>query len=832
MAASPATPVATSPAQGLAGIAASACFHCGETLPAAPSRLHVDGGVRDFCCDGCAAAAQWIRDARLDDYYRLRSQPASRVPASADDLALWDRAEVLAEHARAVPGGRELTLLTDGMRCAACAWLIDRAIAREPGVLEVSANAVTGRIRIAWDPARTPLSSPLRRLLALGYRPYLATGEASERARRSERNRWLLRLGVAGLGAMQAMMFAEALFFGDAASGETGTMSIPMRDFLRWVTFLVATPVVFYSGWPFLSGCVRELRHRRLGMDTLIATSTLLAYFASVVETVRGGPQVWYDAAVMFVFLLLAARMLEQRVRSAATAQVDALARARPAFAARETADGSRELVPPAMLASDDIIRIAAGEAVPADGVLLDAEAGFSESLLTGEADTVRKAAGAPVFAGSVCRERPARVRVTATGPATRLSQLAHLVEQAQAHRPPVAQAADRIATWFVLLLLVTAVIIYLAWRAHDPSRAFEVTLAFVVISCPCALSLSVPAALAAANGALAKLGVLPVRADALARLARVSDVVLDKTGTLSDDKPELSEIAVFAGMDRTQALRLAVALERDSLHPLAAAFLHAAPGAAPAPAVALDSVAHAGQGIEATVDGVRWRLGHAPYACNGADDGAIWLGDGRRAFARFVVREHGRGDAPAALEALRELGLAVHLSSGDAPEAVNRFASALGITDAHARQSPEAKLAYVRHLQAQGRGVAMVGDGINDAPVLAGANVSIAMGEGAALAQRAADLVLTSPSLARIPAAIALARRTGRIVRQNLAWALAYNLLALPLAAMGLVTPWIAALGMTLSSLTVTLNALRLARIGTLPGGNRRDPGIREVRA
>ena len=831
MAALSAPPVDTAPAQRLAGLAASACFHCGEAVPASPARLLVDGAVRDFCCNGCAAAAQWIRDARLDDYYRLRSQPAGRVSADEDDLALWDRDEVLAGHARVVPGGRELTLLTDGMRCAACAWLIDRAIAREPGVLEVSANAVTGRIRIAWDPSRTPLSSPLRRLFALGYRPYLATGEASERARRGERNRWLLRLGIAGLGAMQAMMFAEALFFG-GDSGDAGAMSVPMRDFLRWVTFLVATPVVFYAGWPFLSGCARELRHRRLGMDTLIAISTLLAYFASVIETVRGGPQVWYDAAVMFIFLLLAARMLEQRVRSAATAQVDALARARPAFATRETADGSRELVPPALLASDDIIRIAAGEAVSADGVLLDGEAGFSESLLTGEADAVRKAPGAPVFAGSVCQERPARVRVTATGAATRLSQLAHLVEQAQAHRPPLAQVADRIATWFVFLMLLAAVIIYLAWRAHDPSRAFEVMLAFVVISCPCALSLSVPAALAAANGALAKLGVLPVRADALERLARVSDVVLDKTGTLSDGKPVLSEVTVFAGMERVQALRLAVALERDSLHPLAAAFMDIDPGSATVPAVASDSVAHPGQGIEATVDDVRWRLGHAPYACDGVDDGALWLGDGRQAFARFVVRERGREDAPAAMDALRELGLSVHLSSGDATHAVNGFADALGIANAHARQSPEAKLAYVRSLQAQGRGVAMIGDGINDAPVLAGANVSIAMGEGAALAQRAADLVLTSPSLSRIPAAISLARRTGRIVRQNLAWALAYNLLALPLAAMGLVTPWIAALGMTLSSLLVTLNALRLARIGRSNQFHRREVEIREVRA
>jgi len=816
MAAVPAPTAVTAVTATASSHAAAVCFHCGDALPAAPARLRVDGIERTFCCDGCAAAAQWIRDAQLDDYYRLRSEPATRVGEDDADLALWDREEVIAEHACNIPGGRELTLLTDGMRCAACAWLIDRALAREPGVLEVSANAVTGRIRIAWDPARTALSLPLRRLLALGYRPYLATGEASERARRSERNRWLLRLGIAGLGAMQAMMFAEALVWGSTSQDGTGTMSQAMRDFLRWVTFLISTPVVFYAGWPFLAGCARELRHRRLGMDTLIATSTLLAYFASVVETVRGGPQVWYDAAVMFVFLLLAARMLEQRVRRVATAQVDALARARPAFATRERADGTRELVPLAALAVGDIVRIAAGESVAADGVLLDTDAGFEESLLTGEAHAVRKTVGMPVFAGTVCRERPARIRVTATGSTTRLSQLARLVEQAQAHRPPLAVAADRIAAWFVFALLACAVVVFFAWHVYEPTRAFEVTLALLVISCPCALSLAVPAALAAANGALAKLGVLPVREDALERLAGVSDVVFDKTGTLSDGEPELGSIATYADMGHDQALQIAIALERDSGHPLARAFLRL-PHVDGEAAVATEVIAHAGYGIEGTVGTARWRLGHAGFACGGEDDGALWLGDGAHSFARFDLCEHERDDARAALDRLRDEGLALHLSSGDAPGTVGRLAARLAIDDVHARQTPEDKLAFVHRLQQQGRHVAMIGDGLNDAPVLAGADVSIAMGAGAALAQRAADLVLTSPSLTRIPAAIALARRTRVIVRQNFAWAIGYNVLALPLAAAGLVTPWMAALGMTLSSLLVTLNALRLARTGAL---------------
>ena len=785
-------------------IPVAACYHCGEPLPDLPVHQQWEGVEQAFCCQGCAAAAEWIRHSDLGDYYQLRSAAAMRVGTEPQDLSIWDRDELLDEHSHRIEGGREIILLTDGMRCAACAWLIDRALAREDGVLDSTANAVTGRIRISWDPQRAALSQLLQRLSLLGYRPYLAGGEASERARLADRRRWLLRLGIAGLGAFQAMMLAEALYL-----DVNNTMPLPTRDFFRWLTFLVSTPVVFYSGWPFLIGAWRELRNRHLGMDTLIASSTLLAYFASLVETIRGGPHVWYDAAVMFVFLLLAARMLEQRARNIATAQVDALARARPAFATRERADGERESVPLTALQIDDIVRVAAGESVPADGVLLDTQAMFEEALLTGESSPVSKAVGAPVYAGTICREHPARLRVTEVGSATRLSQLARLVDQAQAHRPPIAQVADRIGSRFVAGLLLCAVAVYVFWHFHQPERAFEVTLALLVISCPCALSLSVPAALAAAHGALARLGVLATRPDALETLSKATDIVFDKTGTLSDAQPGLGSVEVFGDLQARDALAIAAALERDSGHPIAAAFAVAA--RADQQAQQVETVT--GRGVQGRVAGVHWYLGRADFAAGREDDGFLWLGDGQRGVARFSLHESPREDADSALRELQAQGLQVHLASGDGAEAVQRLADSLGITQAHARQTPEDKLALVRELQAQGRIVAMVGDGLNDAPVLAGADVSLAMGEGAPLAQRAADLVLTGATLMRIPAAILLARRTRAIIVQNLGWAMAYNLIALPVAAMGWVTPWLAALGMALSSLIVTVNALRLTR-------------------
>ena len=789
------------------------CFHCAEALPAQPVRVEVDGEPRALCCDGCSAAAVWIREARLTDYDQLRREAADRVGTERADYAAWDREDVVADHARTLDdGSREITVLTDGMRCAACAWLIDKALRREAGIEDIVANAVTGRVRIRWQPQATPLSRPLSRMAALGYRPYLATGLVREEARRRERNRWILRMGIAGLGAMQAMMFAEALYLDTA-----GEMSPATRDFFRWITFLVATPVVFYSGWPFLEGMWRELRHRRLGMDTLIATSTLLALGASVIETVRHGVHVWYDAAVMFVFLLLAARMIEQGARKAASAQVDALARARPLLATRETGgddEAGREQVLVSQLQPGDIVRVAPGEPVPSDGELLQAGA-FDEALLTGESTPVPKRAGEPVFAGSLVIDVPARLRVTHTGAQTRLSELARLVDQAQAERPRMAQLADRIAHRFVVLLLVSALLVYVGWRIYDPARAFEVTLAVLVVSCPCALSLAIPSALAAAHGALSKIGVLGVREDALDRLAAVDTVVFDKTGTLTDGQPRINHVEVMQGLSQASAIDIAQALERDSRHPLARAF-QAWPATRRLQASGVRQVP--GQGIEGEIDGRRWKLGQAAFAAQGAlDEGhALWLGDGERVHARFVLAERVREDAGSAVHALRDAGLAVELASGDGDAAVAAMARGLDIPRHAARQAPEDKLARVRALQAAGHRVAMIGDGINDAPVLAGADVSLAMGEGAALAQRAADFVVTGSRLVRIPQAIAIARRTRAVIRQNLGWATAYNLVALPLAATGHVTPWMAALGMALSSLLVTLNALRLTKVPT----------------
>lgn len=783
-----------------------ACHHCGEPLPAVPVLAGFKGAQRAFCCGGCAGAARFIEQAGLGDYYKLREEQGRRVGEDAQDYSAFDREDVLAEHSR-VPGEapdcRELTLIVDGMRCAACSWLIDRALGTLEGVEDVQSNAISGRVRLRWRPSQLRLSSALERLAGLGYAPHLSPGEGLERARAAERRQLLLRLGVAGLGSLQAMMFAEALYLDFA-----NQMAPATRDFFRWITFGVSAPVVFYAGWPFLAGMVSEFRQRRLGMDTLIGSSVLLAYFASLVETLRGGAHVWFDAAVMFVFFLLVARYLERMARQRANAAVDALAQARPALAWKLDLSDEAVQVPVAALAVGDRVRVPVGEALPADGKLDMPAAEVDEALLSGESTPVAKRAGDEVYAGSIARLQPLHLRITRTGQDTRLSHLTQLVERAQNARPRVAQIADRVAGHFVAALLVSAAATFAVWWQIHPERAFEVMLAVLVVSCPCALSLAIPAALATAGNTLTKLGALPLRGDALSDLAEVDTVLLDKTGTLTTGSPQIARVELLGDLDAEAFNRIAAALERDAGHPLARAFA----GIAAPRAEAIEVTA--GAGVAGDVEGRRWRIGHAGFAAGlDRDLPGIWLGDGRRAIARFELVDVPRSDAQDAIDALRAQGLRVEVLSGDAPEAVEATARALGIERWSARATPESKLARLRELQAQGHRVLMLGDGINDAPVLGGADVSIALACGAPMAHRAADIVLSGERLMRLPQVVQLARRTRRMIRENLAWALVYNAIALPFAAAGWVTPWIAALGMAGSSLLVTLNALRLGR-------------------
>jgi Cu2+-exporting ATPase len=786
------------------------CFHCGEAVPdGLDLRVTIGSERRPVCCEGCKAAAEFIRDAGLADYYRFRDAPAPRPDTVADDAwATYDRPEIQARLVTVAGDTSSVNLLLEGMRCPACSWLVEQRLERAPGVACIAVNPATARARLEWRTGATTLSALLRAIHGLGYRPHvLGAADTLEVAVR-ERRVALKRLAVAGFGMMQVMMFAVGLYAG-AFEG----MDPVLREYLRLVSLLVATPVLFYSGRPFIEGAWRTLRARQLGMDVPVSVALILAYSASVWNTFRGGGEVYFDSVTMFIFLLLLGRFTEMTARHHAGSTSDALVRLVPASALR-VRDGRQERVAVADLAVGDEVVVPAGEAFPVDGRLLEGGTSADESLLTGESVTVAKTAGDMLIGGSINTGRPVRMAVTAVGHATVLAGIVRLLERAQTERPGIARLADRWATGFVAAVLLGTVAVAAAWLVVDPSRAFEVVLAVLVVTCPCALSLATPTAITAATASLARRGLLVTRADAVEALSRVDTVVFDKTGTLTAGKPSIRARQALGPLSEGECLRLAAALEQSSSHPLASAFRQVA-GPLPA-ASAVDY--EPGLGIEAVVAGRRHRIGRRDFVAALAGprelpDTGLYLGRDGEWLARFEVEDAIRPGTAGAVAELRALGLEPVIASGDHAEAVESAAAATGISRRHARLAPQDKLRLLESLEASGHRAAMVGDGINDAPVLAAARVSIAMGAGASLAQTSADMVLMARGLEALPEAVRLSRKTVRIIRQNLAWSAAYNLGALPLAALGLIPPWLAAIGMSASSLLVVANAWRLAR-------------------
>ncbi len=792
----------------------SSCFHCQEPIPAGLDlRARVRGDLHAVCCIGCRAAAEWIAGLGLDDYYRVREAPAPRAHA-VGDYAGWDRPGLARLHVRSRDATHaEVVVLVDGLRCAACAWLIERAIGALDGVHEIGVNTAARRVVLVFDPTVAPLSTLLAALARLGYAAHPLTAEAIDAARRRETRDALKRLVVAGLGAMQAMMYAVALY-----AGVFDGIDPAVRDFFRWLGFLVATPVVLYSAQPFFAGAWREARARRLSMDTPVALAITAIYVASLVETLRGGHEIYFDSVSMFVLFLLAGRFVEMRARHRAGDVVDAFARLQPALAERLVGE-TTETVGVHELAAGDVVRVAAGSTVPADGELAGAACRIDESLVSGEATPRRRVAGEAVVAGSLVVDGPAEIVVRRTGADTVLAGIVRLVTRAASERPRLARLADQRAARFVARVFVLTLLTALAWSWIDPSRAFAASLAVLVVSCPCAFALAVPAALTRAVAVLARRGVLVVEADALEALARVDRIVFDKTGTLTEPTIDVAAIEVRRGT-RADAIAKAAALEEGSAHPLAAALRRAAGTEAGAYVIASrDEIAAAG--VEAVVDGVRHRLGRAGFALGlcaadkvavAVEDGdALVLADADGVIARFPVVERVRDGVVPLLAALRGDGVKVAILSGDAAARVALVANRLGIDDWRADVRPEDKLGHLRAMRANGHVVAMVGDGANDAPVLAGADVAIAIGEGASLAHASSGILLATPCLEAIAEARAVAQRMLVTLRRNLAWALGYNLSVVPLAALGFVPPWLAAIGMSASSVVVLLHSLRI---------------------
>lgn len=815
------------------------CYHCGLPIPAdVDLGVAIDGEQRAMCCAGCQAVAQAIVASGLADYYRNRDampeSPREALPAALGELGLFDHADFQKSFVRELGADeREASLLLEGITCSACIWLNEQHLARLPGVLAADINYATRRARVRWDEKRIHLSAILAAVAAIGYRAYPYDPARSETLARDERRAALWRVFVAGFGMMQVMMYAVPVYF-----ARDGDMSADAEQLMRWASLVLTLPVVFYSAAPFFRGAWRDLRLARVGMDTPVAIGVGAAFAASVWATITASGQVYFDSVTMFVFFLLGGRFLEMTARQKAVGVAEALARLLPAFAERLPGfPGKRdpERVIVADLVAGDAVLVRAGETIPADGRVLEGASTASEALLTGESAPVAKRVGDAVIGGAQNIDSPLVVEVEAVGDATRLSAIIRLMERAACEKPRLVEFADRVASRFIGVVLLLAAATAGVWLYLDPAQALWVTVSMLVVTCPCALSLATPLALTVASGALARDGVLVTRAHAIETLAQATHFVFDKTGTLTQGRMRLLDVVPLARLDRAAALAWAAALERDSEHPLARALRDAAAGEHSSAPVVAELRNTPGSGVAALVDGRAIRLGRPEFvaelhgqplpvlpdagedvagaAAAGSVDTLVALGDESGWLAVFRIGDALRPEAAALVASLRAAGRRVTLATGDAWPAARVVAGALGIDDVQAAMSPQAKRDFVAALQARGEIVAMLGDGINDAPVLAQAQVSLAMGEGAPLARTQADLLLLSGNLDHLRDGIVLARRTGRVIRENLAWAVIYNALALPLAMAGMVSPWLAGIGMSASSLLVALNSLRLQR-------------------
>lgn len=788
------------------------CFHCG--LPASPNlTADINGENRAFCCIGCQAVAQAISGRGLGDFYRFRESTGVRPQTPAARFDAYDLPEVqedFVEHL--ADGSTTANLSVGGIGCAACVWLIEKHLGAIPGVLQVQVNASSHRARIRMQPERIRTSGLFVALHAIGFIPEPLTGRTElELWQRGQRD-YLLRMAVAGIGMMQAGMVAVALHAGDLQG-----MDPHWEHLLRWVNLLLTLPIMLFSAQPFFKGALRALRLGHLVNDVSISLALILAFSASVYATVTQSGDVYFDSVAMFAFFLLLGRYLEKRARYENFKSSARFRQLLPGTVNRVDEEGAVAVLPLKHLHRGDQLLVLPGAVFPCDGEVVDGSSEADESLLTGEATPCPKTVGDPVFAGTYNGGTPLRILVRALGQNTRLAAIEQLVQQAEQQRPRQVALADFIAARFVAAVLALAAATGIAWYWLDPARAFWIALSVLVVSCPCALSLATPTVLTVAIGRLRQMGVLVTGGQVFDTLHGVTRVVFDKTGTLTDGALCWVETRPLAQLPPERLNAIAAALELGSSHPIARAFAEFPPVGDVAQRASV-----AGAGVSGLIAGVIYRLGTPAYAWPQSPPGypspGLWLllADQTQPLGWIRLQDRLRDSSRACVDQLRDLGCEPLLLSGDRPENVAAVAETLGIREWHGGLLPADKLARVRELQAAGQRVLMVGDGINDLPVLGGADVSCAMGSATRLAQTKADCVLLGENLQQIPAALRLARQVRYTIRQNLTWAILYNLGAIPLAAAGWVPPWLAAIGMSASSVVVVVNSLRVGKVRT----------------
>ncbi|CAM2939875.1 heavy metal translocating P-type ATPase [Pseudoalteromonas distincta] len=789
----------------------NSCFHCLESVPNGFSAsVIIDDKAQPMCCIGCQAVAQNIVDQGMTDYYKYRTVRAGKVeqlvPEQLAFIKSYDNEDIQDEFIATNDNISEVLLSVEGITCAACAWLIEKQLLNLNTVKRVDVNTSTNRAMIQWDKTSTPLSEVITSLAKIGYKAYPFQADTEAQQKQQTAKAYIRRLGVAGLMTMQVMMFAFAMYFG-MFSG----MDSNFEQYFRWISLVLASPVVLYSALPFLTNAINGLKAKQLNMDLPVSLAIFGAFGASCYATFMEVGEVYFESVCMFTFLLLLGKYLEFRARLKASEFTANLQKLLPLTARTINESGDELIIAAKKLKLNDVVLIKAGETIPADGELVKGKTTVDESMMTGEHQPVTKFIGHNVYAGCVNHDGVIEIKINKIGQNTLLNQIIRLQHNALTKRPKLVEITDKVAQWFIACLLIFASLTAIGWYQIDPEHAFWITISVLVATCPCALSLAIPTALTCAVATLTRKGVLIKQAHVLETLSQITLFAFDKTGTLTQGKFSLNEVDIIDKQyTKTQILDIAARLERYSEHPIASAFDEITLAHHN-----LDNVeVHPGLGISAQDATHHYAIGKSGWFDSKKSNAQASLYINKQVVARFYFVDKVKNDAKKLIESLQSQNLTCHMLTGDASDAGQKVAKQLKLESVQSGCSPQDKQTAVEQWSSKKEVVAMVGDGVNDSPVFASAHLSIAMETGADISKNSADVVLLNSDLASIDHLLNVAKQTRRIIKQNLALSLLYNASILPLAALGLVAPWMAVIGMSASSIIVISNSLRLLKL------------------
>lgn len=800
------------------------CYHCDEVIPPGfHAELTIADQPQSFCCYGCFAIAETIVSGGLEKFYQHRTQSAEKPDelkqSQEAELQLYDDPALQTDFVTTEEDLSEAYLSIGSITCAACIWLLEREVNKIDGVYNFTINHTTHRASLSWQQDSCLLSTILLKIRKLGYKVHPYQEDLARKQAQTEKKTAIFRIAVAGIAAMQSMMLSVPLYLGSFSGIDPEYVAL-----FRWVSLIMCTPVVFFSALPFFKAAWRDIQTRHLTMDLPVSLAIASAFTASAYVTLFTHSQldsdVYFDSVAMFTFFLLLGRFFEMQARHKHLNSDADINQLLPATAIIKTAEG--EISKPAhKIELGDVVIIRQGQVAPVDGFVVEGYSRFDESALTGEFLPIDKTLGSMISGGTANVENTVWVKTSATQQHSRVAAIIRMLDQAQSEKPQTVQLADIVASYFVAFVLLAATLVGGYWYFTAPEAVFTTVLSILVVTCPCALSLATPTAMTTINTFLRNKGLLITKSHTLEAMNSTSDIIFDKTGTLTEGRIQLNATHTFGDTNSDTALCIAASLESHSQHPIAQAFKPYFKQSAEQVSTRL------GLGLEGLYEGSNYRLGNLEFALNNTNAPeklqkhagiCVYLSQKDQAseyqiIAQFILSDTLRDESLNCVQAFQQQGIKVHILSGDHLASVQETAKQLDIKQFKAAQTPEQKLSYVRDLQTKGKEVAMIGDGINDLPVLSGARLSIAMGGASDITKLNSDAVLLNSHLSVLNLAFQSAHRTRKIIKQNMTWAITYNLLMLPMAAMGWIPPYFAALGMSISSLVVVFNSLRLKK-------------------